>query len=269
MLTNNSKRFGWLEYGKAGWKNTSIMFCTGDDEYPRNNITVYIFGWVIRVDFPQWIQPHKEKVVATFWDESTIQRLGRNYYYNYFRKEYGLSVSNGTLHVRYGPQTHDSWSCKSKCYFLPWRSSRFHSLGLYDENGKLFFEETASKRADIQTSINQKELCPKVCFLLRDYDGELIIATTLIVQRHWKRGDGWCSWLSFFCKDIISRSLDISFSGETGKEKRSWKGGTMGTGIEMLPGETHQQAMVRYCQQEHRSKSGKYKIEFIERVESI
>ena len=46
----------------------------------------------------------------------------------------------------------------------------------------------------------------------------------------------------------IRRSLDLEFSGETGPEKGSWKGGTVGTGIEMLPGELHEAAFRRYCQ---------------------
>ena len=51
--------------------------------------------------------------------------------------------------------------------------------------------------------------------------------------------------------------------GETGREKGSWKGGTIGTSIEMLPGELHESAFRRYCDEEHRAKSGKYRIKFI------
>lgn len=60
-----------------------------------------------------------------------------------------------------------------------------------------------------------------------------------------------------------SRNLDLRFSGETGREKGSWKGGTIGTSIEMRPGELHEAAFRRYCDEEHRAKSGKYRITFI------
>ena len=34
---------------------------------------------------------------------------------------------------------------------------------------------------------------------------------------------------------------------ETGSKKGSWKGGTIGHGIDMLPGELHEGAFRRYC----------------------
>lgn len=45
----------------------------------------------------------------------------------------------------------------------------------------------------------------------------------------------------------LRRSLDIRFSGETGHRKGSWKGGTVGHSINMLPGELHEAAFHRYC----------------------
>ena len=66
-------------------------------------------------------------------------------------------------------------------------------------------------------------------------------------ERQWKFGTGWFKWLSLFRKDRVRRSLDIDFSREVGREKGSWKGGTIGHGIEMLPGESNEQAFRRYC----------------------
>ena len=71
------------------------------------------------------------------------------------------------------------------------------------------------------------------------------------------------AWLSIFRRAKIRRSLSLTFSEEVGPEKGSWKGGLMGTGIEMLPGELHEAAFRRYCEQEHRGKGGKYCIKFI------
>jgi hypothetical protein len=58
------------------------------------------------------------------------------------------------------------------------------------------------------------------------------------------------------------RSLSISFKAEVGPEKGSWKGGMMGHSIEMLAGESQEQAFRRYCEQEHRSKYRTYRIAF-------
>jgi len=81
----------------------------------------------------------------------------------------------------------------------------------------------------------------------RDFDGEELTATTHISEHEWHFGEGQFKWLSLFRRPKISRSLDISFSGETGRRKGSWKGGTTGHSIEMLPGELHYAAFQRYC----------------------
>ncbi len=80
-------------------------------------------------------------------------------------------------------------------------------------------------------------------------------------------GTGWFKWLSWFRAPKIRRSLAIEFSGETGPEKGSWKGGTVGTGIDMRPGELHESAFRRYCGEPHRSKYNEYHVKFVSRVE--
>ena len=56
-------------------------------------------------------------------------------------------------------------------------------------------------------------------------------------------------WLSWFVAPKISRSLMLQFQKETGRRKKSWKGGTVGHSIRMLPGELHESAFRRYCQE--------------------
>jgi hypothetical protein len=92
-----------------------------------------------------------------------------------------------------------------------------------------------------------EESCPTVSFAFTDFDGEALTAKTKIEEREWRAGTGWFKWLSYFRTPIIHRSLDIRFSGETGKRKGSWKGGTVGHSIEMNPGELHESAFRRYC----------------------
>ena len=101
-----------------------------------------------------------------------------------------------------------------------------------------------------------------------DSDGSLVVASTHIEEREWRLGTGLFRWLSWFVKPKIRRSLSIEFSSEVGPEKGSWKGGLMGTGIDMLPGELHEAAFRRYCAQEHRSKYGRYRLTFVGAVEA-
>ena len=112
-----------------------------------------------------------------------------------------------------------------------------------------------------------EESMPKASFLFDDFDGQRLMAETHITEREWKFGTGWCSWMSAFCRPKVRRSLSIHFSGETSPEKGSWKGGTCGTGIDMLPGELHEAAFRRYCEQEHRSKHRRYRITYVGRAQ--
>ena len=121
-----------------------------------------------------------------------------------------------------------------------------HSL--YDLDGEHFWTKDQSSRyVGFSEYYDIKSKCPSVSFEFSDFDGERITARTLIEEREWHFGSGWFRWLSLFCKPKIKRSLDIEFSKETGRRKGSWKGGTIGHGIEMLPNEKHAGAFARYC----------------------
>lgn len=100
------------------------------------------------------------------------------------------------------------------------------------------------RREEIDAAI---EAVPTRTFAFADFDGEKLTATTRIEEREWRFGTGWFRWLSMFRSAKIVRSIDIRFSGETGKRKGSWKGGTTGCGGPVLRGELHEDAFRRYC----------------------
>jgi hypothetical protein len=56
--------------------------------------------------------------------------------------------------------------------------------------------------------------------------------------------------LLYIGRNTVRRSLDLQFSAEVGKRKGSWKGGTIGHSIDMMPGELHEAAFRRYCAQQ-------------------
>jgi hypothetical protein len=70
----------------------------------------------------------------------------------------------------------------------------------------------------------------------------------MIQEREWLRGVKAFRWLSRFFYPKIRRSLNLEFHKEVGPRKGSWKGGTIGHSIEMLPGELHEAAFRRYCE---------------------
>lgn len=272
-LTDNDRHFGPITWGRSGtYRPWRITFSTGDDEEKGNFLTFWAFGFVAELLLPTLMQPYRIKHLAQTWDAATIARMGRDWYYETFRREYGFSLSDGFLQLFLGRQTWSSDTTQSWCCHFPWTQWRFHRFSLYDLDGELFWEQFESDRKKgIEMFTQQREWeekCPSVTFEFDDYDGKRIQAKTHIEQREWKFGEKWFKWLSLFKPNKVCRSLDIAFSEEVGPEKGSWKGGTVGHGIDMHPGELHEQAFRRYCAKLHRSKYSEYKITFVRRVES-
>lgn len=270
-LTDSDQRIGPITYGRTqSWRPIRLVLSSGDREdegTARSTLTAYAFGWVARIYVPNIVKPHAVRTKATYWDAATVARMGRDWYEETFPKEYGFCLNEGSLHIYYGPQTHDSRSTKSLCKFLPWTQWRHVRFSLYDLEGKLFWEQRRKNdirgMAKFTDQYKAQKACPAARFVLRDYDGAEIIANTRIDEREWHFGEGWFKWLSWFRKPMIRRRLDIDFDAETGTEKGSWKGGTTGTSIDMLPGEMHEGAMLRYCAQEQCGKYANYRIAFV------
>lgn len=163
-------------------------------------------------------------------------------------REYGAVLFEDAVHFSFGPQTMDSATTRSKCWFVPWLNWRHVRHSVYGLNGEHVATRGTRPWGDW---FEVEKACPSVSFDFDDYDGERISVRTHIEEREWRLGTGWCKWLSLFACPKIRRTLDLDFSKETGPKKGSWKGGTVGHGIEMRPGELHESAFRRYCA-EHR-----------------
>lgn len=265
-LTDNDRNLGPFTF--ARWnKRFAITISSGDEEDGPaiNKITLNAFGWALRIKLPQIIQPMRIRHEAQ-WDAETVARLGRNHYFETHEREFGFSLSNmgggyDFLQVFFGPQTHDSSTAKSWCTHLPWKEWRCVRSSVYEPDGTHFATEERGKFMDF---MRIKEKCPASHFGFEDFDGEMIVATCVIEEREWRRGDGGFKWLRWFYPAKIRRSLDLKFNAEVGPEKGSWKGGTIGHGIDMLKGETPRQSFERYCATEHGRRGKKrFQLRFI------
>lgn len=264
-LTDNDKKWRIFTWGKWS-KSFSIRWIAGDDDErgKRNRIWFVGFGYILQILMPPIIPPRRRKILAN-WDDATVNRLGRNWYYETFRREFGFSLSdmgNGYdfLQIFYGAQTHSSSDTKNWCFYLPWKQWRIVRHSIYDPIGLLYFTDDG----DWQKFFEKVRLVPKSRFEFQDFDGSRIVAVCHIEEREWHRGTGWFGRLKHFYKPMIRRSLDIKFSAEVGTEKGSWKGGMIGHGIDMLPGESPIHVFQRYCQKEQRGRNGRtYKLTFI------
>ena len=252
---DNDRYFGPFTFARdsSSYRPLAMVLASGCDEYPGASFRISGFGFTAILALPQWaLKPHMKKVTPG-WDKATIARLGRDFYWDVTKREYGFSLSEGFLDVSLGRQTMDSSTEQRWGYFLPWTQWRHVRHSFYDLRGEhvATLLDTGTSYADDPSRWDREravaEATPTVSFQFDDFDGERITATTKIEEREWRAGKGWFKWLSLFCKPRIRRCLDLSFSSEVGRRKGSWKGGTVGHAIEMVPGELHEAAFRRYC----------------------
>lgn len=267
-LTGNDRRLGPVVYGRTDWRPLRLVWSSGggtdNGDEARNALTGYAFGWAASVSVPNLLQPLRIKHVAN-WDSATVARLGRDWYYETHPREYGFCVSDGHLILYFGAQTDSSDTTQSWSCFLPWTQWRFVRHSFYGLGGEHLFDEDQSLRGDgrFEQWREQRESVPKRTFEVEDMDGTRVAVTTFIEEREWRFGTGWFKWLGIFRRPQVLRSLDISFGSEVGPDKGSWKGGLVGHSIDTMPGELHEDAFRRYCEQEHGSRSGTFRLRFI------
>ena len=262
-LTDDDRNFGPLTIGPTSWKAWRFVLSSGGTKEHYNHVTIYIFGWVARLKLPPLIKQYKKWINLS--GKSWANSPG---YLEVFPNEYGFSLSDGFLQIFYGPQTHSSETTKDWCCQLPWTDWTHRRKSYYDTDGKLLksFHESG-----FQGYYEQKQFeksMPKSSFEIQDHDGELIKCNTFIIEQEWTKGAKRFQWLRFFTKPKIVRCLDIEFEKEVGVDKGSWKGGLMGTSIQLNPGELHEEALKRYCAKIHNGKNGKYELKFLKKIEN-
>lgn len=251
VWSDTERRFGPFVYDGSSIYTVGIQLVSrGDDEDEGSRTSLRLFGFrrTIILLLPSWmLRPYAEKVKARYWDAATIKRMGRDWYWHIEPREFGFTIHNGHLSVSYGRQSDDSSTEQRWGMFLPWTQWRHVRHTFYDMDGDLFAhvpDRDWDARRKLETA------CPALRFDVLDFDGERVTATTRIEEREWRFGEGRFKWLSIFRRPKVRRSLYLQFSSEVGRRKGSWKGGTIGHSIDMLPGELHEDAFRRYCANE-------------------
>jgi hypothetical protein len=259
--SHDDRYFGPFTYAyEPRYRKIALMLGSGDgDDYPGCRLRIAVGAHTLIVALPALIKPWRRwHDITTEPTRTQMLESGRQPgYWDQHEREFGFSVAEGSVHFHYGPQTHDSETTKSKVWFIPWKSARLVRTSHYDLAGEHFVTipprgrmakiGKAAWRNHWTVEDALQGACPTASFLFGDFDGEQIIATTRIDEREWAKGEGKFKWLSLFCRNKVARSLNISFSAEVGRKKGSWKGGTIGHSINMLPGELHEAAFKRYC----------------------
>lgn len=273
--SDNDRYWGPFTWAySAKYRNWGVVLkadVNEDSDCGTSSLRLNAGGCTLILTLPQILKPHVRRVVPG-WDQATVARLGRNYYDLPTERAFGFSYSDGFLQVFRGLRTHDSSTDRSRGYFLPWTQWRHVRHSFYGLQGEHLYDEPQTVTrldSDWEARRAREDAVPTATYSFKDFDEEALTAATKIEEREWRFGTGYFKWLSIFRKPKISRSLDIRFSGEVGPEKGSWKGGTIGTGIDMLPGELHEAAFRRYCDEDHRSKHRKYRVTFLSRRDPL
>jgi len=262
--SDNDHYWGPFTFARGDYyRCLAIMLCSGDGEdYHGCSLRVSIGRTTVLLALPQIIKPWRRWVDTSRYEGLQSPNGG---YWEHHQREYGFTIAEGALHLHYGPQTHDSSTEKSKCWFYPWRESRQIRHSIYDLEGEHFADfpkwglgHGYKNGWEVRNAI--EAACPAAKFKFDDYDGERIVATCRIEEYEYQRGKGIFR-LFFLGRNKTVRLLDLSFSSEVGRRKGSWKGGTVGHSIIMLPSELHEAAFRRYCVQENLTFVGSEKTE--------
>lgn len=253
-----------ISYHKSENSQLSLGIRTSGEDFakPCNilYLTVYRWAWSLRI--PNLIKPKTEWVDLSVAFLSSFQapwaqnnpEPNRGYTKS-IAKDYGFTIYDNILFLHYGIQP-GCWISNDRknsdhtfVWYFPWTQTRHVRHDLYNLDGTYFATVEGANRLNSNWSKSYEQLVkavPKIRFQFCDFDGEVIEAECYISEREWHHGSGWFKWLSWFHKPIISRCLEISFNKEVGYEKGSWKGGTMGHGIELRPNESPYSAFCRY-----------------------
>ena len=92
-----------------------------------------------------------------------------------------------------------------------------------------------------KTPDGREEFVLPYAYRLRNDELQQRKATVFVERRAWR--PRWFEWTSLFEKSC--QSIAVEFDDEVGERTGSWKGGCVGCGYTMLPGETPKQTLRR------------------------
>lgn len=228
-----------------------LLIYSPEQEYPEHTILwIKVFGKEKIWKLPPWVLPG-HKTCRTY---NNIHTSKPAVYEELVSRAYGFwySPANNFLQIKYGiqdeytdlnnPQVYKNWCCS-----LPWNDWTHVRTTLHQPTGAFYADIT-------HTSFEQEEALlvdiPKIYFQIKDFDGEIVQASAYIKERTWLKGRDRWSWLSRVCKPLVKRSLQIKYEAEVGSRKKSYKGGTLGYDIDLKPGESNLDAIVRACDED-------------------
>ena len=142
-------------------------------------------------------------------------------------RSYGFSFADTGLHVSWGKRTKVLWYPWSWDFYKRWELVAGDSYA----RGRDFWVELPRRMNHGQLATKHTE---PYTYKLRSGEQQTVTATYYVEHAEWRWR--WLKLLPWPRK--TSTSISVEFSEEVGEGRGSWKGGTLGCGYEMKPGES-------------------------------
>lgn len=189
-----------------------FIYSGGDDRWP----------WMLHVRFLNFnLFLHIPWLVVPV---STVEPYMRGW------QQWGFSMLDDALHLH--------WNERTKVIWLPWlhKIHQRHEVRRPDGSWVPYVPHYEEKEPDGRETFDFP-----YSYKLKRGEIQNRTASVYVERRAWR--PKWFTWTSLFEKE--RQNIDVQFSDEVGERTGSWKGGCIGCGYEMLPGETAEQTLRR------------------------
>lgn len=177
------------------------------------------------------LKPRFNKVGVKSWSKETIERLGRDWYYDVQETRTGFNFSGHGFQFNLPKR-------KTVVKDWPWTIDHKATTYYHSDTGEI---HVTDKKYCVSSDVTHSN------YLIRDSDGTVLVVSCCLVNRSYYRTKGILKWLRPFLPLKYFWSTEFQFSEETGAGKHSWKGGTVGSGINTTPDEPMVESLYRYC----------------------
>lgn len=207
----------------------SFYVISGNDERPCSLTVAFNHKYKV-ISLPDIIKPATATVLNYYTKQS---------YSKVISKQYGILFAEDMLVIYYG-KNEGSSNDEKFSYTIPWLDYTFVRTEYLNTDGSIY------KICYGYDTLDDDEL-PTMSIFFNDYDGECNYAIMTREKKIWHRGVKSFKWLKHITKPIVRETVGLNFEKEIGLAKHTYKGGILGTGIDMLPGETMLDTFIRFA----------------------
>lgn len=250
----------WYLFGRMVAKKVDTCFYLlkrqKEDEYSPNDWYAGWHDWKFEIVYNEcgYDEPNGELHISMFGWHSVFKFPWKSKRFPYGDCDapgWGIAIHNSSLWIYKGGDGNGNGGSKWWTWNIPFftkehvRHDVVCNLANWDEPEDLrliSYDHLTRKQDGKYIPLEQNELVRKYHYDYTDkYDGTVIPCTFWVEEREWR--PKWLTWTGLF-KDV-HRYIEIEFSAEVGRRKGSWKGGCLGCGYDLLPGETPMECIQR------------------------